>query len=102
VSFLCMPAASYVSGQVICIDGGRTITGQWRINGVCCIAYWSPSRRRQLQRQYFTLTVFICWKLGTDKNVPNCFVTLCAVCFPLGWKHNRVRLCITVDFKKSK
>jgi Tropinone reductase 1 len=28
VSFLCMPAASYVSGQVICIDGGRTITGQ--------------------------------------------------------------------------
>jgi Tropinone reductase 1 len=26
VSFLCMPAASYGTGQVICIDGGRTIS----------------------------------------------------------------------------
>ena len=25
VSFLCMPTASYITGQVICIDGGRTI-----------------------------------------------------------------------------
>ncbi|KAL2898891.1 hypothetical protein RDABS01_023973, partial [Bienertia sinuspersici] len=27
VTFLCMPAASYITGQTICVDGGLTING---------------------------------------------------------------------------
>jgi len=27
VVFLCLPAASYITGQTICIDGGFTVNG---------------------------------------------------------------------------
>ena len=27
VAFICLPAASYITGQTICVDGGMTING---------------------------------------------------------------------------
>lgn len=27
VAFLCLPASSYITGQIICVDGGMSING---------------------------------------------------------------------------
>ena len=42
VAFLCMPASSYTTGQIICVDGGMTVNGfnpsrDWRATILCHI-----------------------------------------------------------------
>lgn len=27
VAYLCFPAAAYITGQIICVDGGKTVSG---------------------------------------------------------------------------
>jgi tropinone reductase I len=27
VAYLCLPAASYITGQIVCVDGGMTVDG---------------------------------------------------------------------------
>lgn len=33
VAFLCMPASSYITGQIICVDGGMSVNGFYPRNG---------------------------------------------------------------------
>lgn len=32
VAFLCLPASSYITGQIICVDGGMSVNGFYPIH----------------------------------------------------------------------
>lgn len=63
VTFLCLPAASYITGQTICIDGGITINGmnELQISQMPVSEFISRSLVFPLVlRESFRCTVCIC------------------------------------------
>jgi hypothetical protein len=93
VSFLCLPAASYVTGRVICIDGGRTISAWWTTYGQllneeykkCGAPYcFGPEliETGLFARSSIIIQLgqFICSKHGTDRNVPTTSLLLSVSC----------------------